>query len=30
VGFMERTALVVAAGWLVQMMWRFRREAAGA
>jgi hypothetical protein len=26
-GMMERIALVVAAGWVVQVMWRFRREA---
>jgi hypothetical protein len=29
VGMMERIALVVAAGWVVRVMWRFRREATG-
>jgi hypothetical protein len=29
-GVLERTALLLAAGWVAQVMWRFRREATGA
>ena len=29
-GVLERTALVLAGGWVALVMWRFRREAAGA